>query len=316
MTVAWPGDPKAFGRAVSFLGVLRGPPEVQISSPGEGATVVADTDLALAGAAGDTTDGKLGGGALAWTVDGAAAGLGGSGLTTRIHALGHHVVTLRATNAAGIAGSRSGGHRGRAPVHHAGDRDHCAEGRRRSPEGPRELHGASEQRIRRPPRGRVDQVARPLHARRRGARRTSRSAPESASAPRSTPTRAARRTRSRRPRRTAAASRVRRPSRPPPQLSSRSIKQARRRVRRPPRPSTRPRRTSAPRLVLDTVRLREVLGAKEVTEARLGGMMSGAWLHARTVPRHDAPVVRGLCRFSDGGVSSARCDIRLRRRST
>ena len=89
--------------------VLRGPPEVQISSPGEGATVVADTDLALAGAAGGATDGKLGGGALAWTVDGAAAGLGGSLLTTRIHALGHHVVTLRATNAAGIAGSRSVG---------------------------------------------------------------------------------------------------------------------------------------------------------------------------------------------------------------
>ena len=53
-------------------------------------------------------DGKLGGEALTWTVDGAAAGAGGA-VTTRIHALGHHVVTLRATNGAGIAGSRSVG---------------------------------------------------------------------------------------------------------------------------------------------------------------------------------------------------------------
>ena len=106
VTLAWQGDASAFGRAAGCRVVLRGPPVVEIARPAEGATVVADTDLALEGAGGDTIDGKLG--ALTWTIDGRPAGSGGS-LTTRIHALGHHVVTLTATNGAGISASQSVG---------------------------------------------------------------------------------------------------------------------------------------------------------------------------------------------------------------
>jgi WD40-like Beta Propeller Repeat len=106
ITLAWTGDRSALGRAAGCGFVLRGPPVVQIARPSEGATVVADSDLALEGAAGDTIDGKLG--ALAWTIDGAAAGSGGA-LTTRIHALGHHLVALTATNGAGISASQSVG---------------------------------------------------------------------------------------------------------------------------------------------------------------------------------------------------------------
>ena len=98
VTLAWTGDRSAFGRAIGCRSVVRGPPTVQITRPTEGATVVADTDLALEGAAADTIDGKL---PVSWTVDGAPA--------TRIHALGHHVVTLSATNGAGIRASQSVG---------------------------------------------------------------------------------------------------------------------------------------------------------------------------------------------------------------
>jgi WD40-like Beta Propeller Repeat len=108
VTLAWTGDRTALGRAAGCRFVVRGPPVVQIDRPAEGASVVADTDLPLEGAAGDTIDGKLGGTALAWTVDGAPAGSGGA-LTTRIHALGHHIVTLSATNGAGISASQSVG---------------------------------------------------------------------------------------------------------------------------------------------------------------------------------------------------------------
>jgi WD40-like Beta Propeller Repeat len=106
VTLAWQGDASAFGRAAGCRVVLRGPPVVEIARPAEGATVVADSDLALEGGGGDTIDGKLG--ALTWTIDGRPAGSGGS-LTTRIRALGHHVVTLTATNGAGISASQSVG---------------------------------------------------------------------------------------------------------------------------------------------------------------------------------------------------------------
>ena len=106
VTLAWTGDRSASGRAAACSFVLRGPPVVQIARPGDGASVVADTDLVLEGAAGDTIDGKLS--ALAWTIDGAAAGSGGL-LTTRLHAVGRHVITLVATNGAGISGSQSVG---------------------------------------------------------------------------------------------------------------------------------------------------------------------------------------------------------------
>jgi hypothetical protein len=79
---------------------------VQIARPGEGASVVADGDLALEGAADDTVDGKLGGAALTWTVDGTPVGSGGAA-TTRIHAPGRHLVTLTAANGAGISASQS-----------------------------------------------------------------------------------------------------------------------------------------------------------------------------------------------------------------
>jgi hypothetical protein len=79
---------------------------VQIDRPAEGDVVVADAALALAGAGGDTVDGKLD--SPAWAIDGAAAGSGGA-ITTHIHALGHHVITLTATNGAGISASRSVG---------------------------------------------------------------------------------------------------------------------------------------------------------------------------------------------------------------
>jgi hypothetical protein len=101
VTLAWAGDRSALGRAVSCRIVVRGPPRVQISRPADGASFVADTDLALEGAASDTVDGKL---AVAWAIDGAPAG-SGPALTTRIHGLGHHVVTLSATNGTGISGS-------------------------------------------------------------------------------------------------------------------------------------------------------------------------------------------------------------------
>jgi hypothetical protein len=100
-TLAWTGNRSVLGRAVNCRVVLRGPPRVQITRPAEGASVVADTDLALEGAASDTLDGKLG---VAWAIDGAPAG-SGPALTSRIHALGHHTVTLSAVNGAGIPGS-------------------------------------------------------------------------------------------------------------------------------------------------------------------------------------------------------------------
>ena len=103
VTVAWPGDRSVNGRAVNCRVVLRGPPRVQISRPGDGASFVADTAVGFAGAASDTIDGKLG---VTWRIDGAPAGSGGA-LTTQIHGLGHHVVTLTATNGAGISGSDS-----------------------------------------------------------------------------------------------------------------------------------------------------------------------------------------------------------------
>ena len=81
VTLAWTGDRSVLGRAVNCRVVLRGPPRVQISRPGDGAVVVADSDLALEGAASDTVDGKL---AVAWAIDGAPAG-SGPALTTRIH---------------------------------------------------------------------------------------------------------------------------------------------------------------------------------------------------------------------------------------
>jgi WD40-like Beta Propeller Repeat len=105
VTLGWTGDRSVLGRAVNCRVVLRGPPRVQISLPGEGASVVADSDLALAGAASDTVDGKL---AVAWAIDGAPAGAGPA-LTTRIHGVGHHVITLSATNGAGISGSAAVG---------------------------------------------------------------------------------------------------------------------------------------------------------------------------------------------------------------
>jgi WD40 repeat protein len=105
-SLAWQGDANTFGRAAACRLVLRGPPTVRIDRPAEGTVIAADSDLALAGAAGDTVDGKLG--ALAWAIDGVAAGSGGA-VTTRIHGLGHHVVTLTATNGAGISASQSVG---------------------------------------------------------------------------------------------------------------------------------------------------------------------------------------------------------------
>lgn len=108
VALAWLGDRSAFGRAVACRVVLRGPPRVNIARPAEGAIVVADSDLALEGASSDTVDGLLGPAALAWTIDGVPAGSGRT-LTTRIHGVGHHVVTLTGTNAAGIAGSASVG---------------------------------------------------------------------------------------------------------------------------------------------------------------------------------------------------------------
>ena len=41
---------------------------------------------------------------MAWAIDGAPAG-SGPALTARIHAVGHHIVTLSAVNGAGISGS-------------------------------------------------------------------------------------------------------------------------------------------------------------------------------------------------------------------
>ena len=108
VSLAWMGDHSAFGRAVACRVVLRGPPRVEIARPGAGAVVVADTDLALEGAGSDAVDGLLGPAALTWTIDGVAAGSGRT-LTARVHALGHHVVTLTAINAAGISGSASVG---------------------------------------------------------------------------------------------------------------------------------------------------------------------------------------------------------------
>ncbi len=105
VALAWAGDRSALGRAVSCRVVVRGPPRVHISRPGDGSSLAADTDLTLEGAASDTVDGKL---AVAWSIDGAPAGTGAA-MTARIHALGHHAVTLTATNGAGIAASETVG---------------------------------------------------------------------------------------------------------------------------------------------------------------------------------------------------------------
>ena len=167
-TVGWPGDRSVLGRAVNCRVVLRGPPRVQITRPARRcASVVADTGFALEGAASDTVDGKLG---VAWAIDGAPAG-SGPALTTRIHGLGHHIVTLTAVNGAGISGSAAIGVDVTRPATEPSVAITAPKDGASLPTGADRPHGRGERPLRRRALRRVRDLARPLRARRRAAGR-------------------------------------------------------------------------------------------------------------------------------------------------
>ena len=162
-TLAWAGDRSVLGRAINCRVVLRGPPRVQITRPGEAASVVADTDLALEGAASDTAGRQ----ARRDLGDRRRAGRVRSGADRphpRPRAPHRHAQRHQWRRDLGVGGDR---HRCRAPGYQAVGRDHRAQGRRLAAQGPDELHRRGERPVRRVAVRRLGDLARPLRARRR-----------------------------------------------------------------------------------------------------------------------------------------------------
>lgn len=83
------------------------PPEVEITSPSDGAAVSADTELALRGSATDPEEGELTGSALTWTSNQEGIIGEGSEATAIDLSLGSHEITLSATDSEGAQGSAS-----------------------------------------------------------------------------------------------------------------------------------------------------------------------------------------------------------------
>ena len=127
---------------------------------------MADTGFSLEGAASDTVDGKLG---VAWAIDGAPAG-SGPALTTRIHGLGHHIVTLTAVNGAGISGSAAIGVDVTRPATELSVAITAPKDGASLPQGPTDLTAAASDPYDGALSGGRD-LARPLRARRRAAGR-------------------------------------------------------------------------------------------------------------------------------------------------
>jgi PKD repeat protein len=93
--------------AISIEIVVNQPPVVSISSPADGAEVVEGLPVSLTGAATDPESGPVPGSRLSWISDRDGALGTGAAVETDALSLGNHVVTLRATDDRGLAGTAS-----------------------------------------------------------------------------------------------------------------------------------------------------------------------------------------------------------------